>query len=200
MKSAHNLVLSALLPIATVAVMSCSPTITPETSASTKIKHGVPGGEITETQKITATVTGIDTAKRKITLVTRDGKKTTVTAGPAVANFNQIRIGDQLKVTLTEELVVRMAKPGEKTAEGSAAVLGLAPLGAKPGAATAETVQVTATVTAIDLKNHKATLRFSDGSTKTIAVRQDVDLTKRKVGEKVVIRATEVLAVLIEKP
>jgi hypothetical protein len=59
---------------------------------------------------------------------------------------------------------------------------------------------VTATVTAIDLQSHKATLRFPDGSTRTVAVRRDVDLTKRHVGEEVVIRITEMLALDVQKP
>jgi hypothetical protein len=47
--------------------------------------------------------------------------------------------------------------------------------------------------------NHEATLRFEDGSTKTVAVRPDVDLGQRKVGETVVIRITEALAINVEK-
>jgi len=199
MKIPHRLIVPVLLPFATLAAISCT-SITPETRTAASVKQGVPGGEVVQTHKITATVTGIDNAKRKVTLVTRDGKKFTVTAGPGVANFKQIRIGDQLTATLTEQIVIRMAKPGEKTVDGSAAMVGLAPVGAKPGAMAAETAQVTATVSAIDLKHHKATLRFADGSTKTVAVRQDVDLTKRKIGEKVVIRSTEMFAILLEKP
>jgi hypothetical protein len=61
-------------------------------------------------------------------------------------------------------------------------------------------VQVTAKVTAIDLKHHKATLQLPDGTSKTFAVRPDVDLTQRKVGEEVVIRFTEALAISVEKP
>ena len=64
----------------------------------------------------------------------------------------------------------------------------------------ANTVQVTAKVKAIDLKHHKATLQFPDGTTKTFAVRKDVDLTQRQVGEKVFIRSTETLAISVEKP
>jgi len=188
-----------ILPAAILALASCT-TIKPETDTQIKTKPGVPGGEVVQTSTINATVTGIDSAKRKVTLVTKDGKKVTVKAGPEVVNFGQIRVGDQLKATLTEELVVRMAKPGEKNEDGGAAVVGIAPKGSKPGAMTAETYQVTATVSAIDLKKRKATLLFPDGSLKTFPVRTDVDLTKRKVGEKVVIRTTEVFAILLEKP
>lgn len=188
-----------ILTVAAMAAVACT-TITPETNTTATVKHGVPGGTVVQTSKIHATVTGIDAANRHLTLVTRDGKQFAVKAGPEVVNFTQIRIGDQLKVTLTEELVVRMAKPGEKTADGAASVIGLAPVGAKPGVVTADTVQVTATVTAIDLARHKATVKLPDGTSKTFSVRPDVDLTKRKLGDKVVIRATEVLAILVEKP
>ena len=188
-----------ILPVAITALVACT-TLKTESTTAAKIKQGVPGGTLVQTTKIQATVTGIDAAKRKLTLVTPDDQKLKVTAGPEVANFAQIRIGDQLKITLTDELVVRMAKPGEKSRDGASSTGGLAPLGSKPGAVTADTYQTTATVTAIDLKQHKATLRFTTGKTKQVTVRQDVDLTKRKVGEKVVIRATEVFAIRIEKP
>lgn len=64
----------------------------------------------------------------------------------------------------------------------------------------ASTVQVTAKVTAINLKHRKATFQFPDGSTRTVAVRKDVDLSKRQVGEEVVIRTTETLAIFVQKP
>ena len=196
MKTAFQFVLPA---IAAMALMSCT-TITPETSTSAKIKHGVPGGQVVQTQKITATVTGIDAAKREVTFVSRDGKKFKVKAGPEVVNFHQIRIGDQLNITLTEKIVIRLAKKGEKTKDGSATLIGLAPVGDKPGAVVADAHQVTAVVTAIDLKKHQATLQFADGSSTTVNVRQDVDLTKHNVGQKVVIQTTEVYAIMVEKP
>jgi Cu/Ag efflux protein CusF len=188
-----------LLPAILATFVSCT-TIQAETDTQTKIKEGVPGGEVVQTTRITATVTAIDAAKRKITFVTPNDEKLVLKAGPEVANFDQIRIGDQLKVTLTEKVLVRMAKPGEKTADTGAGLIGLAPIGAKPGLLTAEVQQATGTVTKIDLKKHKVTLQFADGSTETVAVRKDVDLTKHQVGEKVVIEVSEAFAILIEKP
>ncbi len=194
----HNPLL-ILLPIAAAGLTSCT-SVKTETNTAVKAEYGVPGGQVVQTSQVTATVTAIDSAKRKLTLVTPAGERTTVKAGPEVVNFPQIRIGDQLKVTLTEEILIRMAKPGEKTKDDAAALVGLAPVGAKPGALMAETRQVTATVTAIDLSKQKATLQFPDGSSKTFPVREDVDLSKRSVGEKVVVRSTEVFAIRIEKP
>jgi hypothetical protein len=162
--------------------------------------EGVPGGVIVQTYEVSATVAAIDKASRKLTLVSPEGIKKTVKAGPEVANFDQIRVGDQLKVTATAETVVRMAESGAPGNDGAAAVVALAPKGAKPGALLAETRQVTARVTEINAKNRTATLRFEDGSTQTFPVRSDIDLAKRKVGEQVVLRVTEALAIRVEKP
>jgi hypothetical protein len=153
-----------------------------------------------DTYQTTATVTGIDAPTRHVTLVTPDGRKGNVKCGPNVVNFDQIRIGDQVKATVTEELAVYMAKDAPPSSDGSAALIALTPKGAKPGGVIASTVQITAKVTAIDLKKHKATLQFPDGSSKTFTVRQDIDLTQRQVGEEVVIRSTEAVAISVEKP
>jgi hypothetical protein len=58
---------------------------------------------VVETYKLTATVIGIDAPVRKVTLLGQDGKKTTVKCGPEVTNFEQIRVGDVVKTTVTDE-------------------------------------------------------------------------------------------------
>lgn len=188
-----------LLTVSITAAASCT-SIKPETDTQTKIQHGVPGGTVVQSSRIEATVTAIDSAKRKVTLVTRKGEKFQMTAGPEVDNFDQVHVGDQLKVTYTEELIVRMARPGEKTQDYGEAEFDIAPRKGKPGLETAETYQVTAAVAAIDLKKRTATLQFPDGYRKAFKVRPDVDLARHKVGEKVVIRTTETFAIKMEKP
>ena len=169
------------------------------TTAAVAIE-GVAGGAFVQTYQLTAKVIAINQASRKVTLLSPDGIKQTVKVGPDAINFNQIRVGDTLKVEVTEELVVQLAGPGESAEDGAAALVAIAPKGATPGGVIAETTQVIATVTAIDQQKRTATLRFEDGSTKTFPVRSDVNLGKRKVGEKVVFRATEMVALSVEKP
>jgi hypothetical protein len=169
-------------------------------SASAAVVEGVPGGAVVQTYELTATVTAIDKAGRKVTLLSPDGIKQTVKAGPEVVNFDQIRVGDQLKITATEELVVYVAGKGEPASDSGAALVALAPKGAKPGGLMTQTARVTAKVTAIDAEHHKATLQFEDGTTRTVAIRQDVDLSQRKVGDEVVIRTTESLAIKVGRP
>lgn len=159
--------------------------------------EGTAGGIFVETSEITAKVAAIDPASRKVTLVSDDGIKQVVQVGPEAINFDQIRVGDQLTVTATEQLAVEMSAPGDT--DGGAALVALAPRGAKPGGLVAEAVQVSGTITAIDADKRTATLGFEDGATRTFPVRSDVDLSQRKVGEKVTFRVTEMMALHVQK-
>jgi len=188
------------LSAALLALSSCSTAPQGESVELTATQTGVPGGVMIETYKQTATVTAVDKATRKVTLVTKDGTQTTVKGGPEVANFAQIEVGDQVKATVTEQLVVFVRRTGQPAGDGAAGVVALAPLGDKPGAVMADTVEITAKVKSIDVKHRKATLLFPDGTSKTFKVRKDVDLTKQTVGTEVVIRATEAVAISVDKP
>jgi hypothetical protein len=193
----------ALLFVGFLTLTACAtpppPPPAKETS-STDIQEGVPGGVIVNTLDVSARVTAIDTSNRKVTLLGPDGDKFTFKVRPEAVNFDQIRVGDLVNATVTEELVVYLDEEGASAPDGSAAVVALAPKGAQPGGLVAETVQVTAKVIAIDQTNRTATLQFEDGSSKTLHVRDDIDLSRRKVGEKVVFQVTEMIAISVEKP
>ena len=196
----NSVISLGLVPSALLCWTSCSTAPEGERATLVAAQQGVPGGIIVQTHKVTATVTAVDAPNRKVTLVTPDGKKETCTVGPEVVNLDQVRIGDQVKATVTEELAVYVRKAGTPTKDGEATAVALAPVGAKPGVVMANTIQTTASVKAIDLKHHKATLLFPDGKTKTFSVRPDVDLNDAQIGDQVVIRSTESVAVLVEKP
>jgi hypothetical protein len=166
-------------------------------SAGAAFVEGTAGGVFVQTREITAKVAAIDTANRKVTLISEDGIKQVVKVGSEAINFDQIRVGDQLKATVTEELVVQMGRKDEVF--GGAAIVALAPKGAKPGGFIADALQVTGTVTTIDMAKRTATLKFEDGTTKTFPVRSDVDLGKLQVGDKVMFRVTEMIAISIGK-
>ncbi|MDZ7579911.1 MAG: hypothetical protein U5R30_04610 [Deltaproteobacteria bacterium] len=197
---AGSLILLSAACITLTACTTVSPPPPAETTSSAAVQEGVPGGVFVNTVNVSARVTAIDKTNRKVTLLGPDGDKVTVKVGPAAVNFDQIRVGDLVNATLTEELVVYLDEEGASAPDGSAAMVALAPKGAQPGGLMAETMQVTATVTAIDRANRTATLQFEDGSTKTLPVRDDIDLNQREVGEKVVFQVTEMIAISVEKP
>ena len=194
-------ILQLVLFAASAAILtSCSSTVyapMDKTQGATYEK-GVPGGTVVETHKLTATVTAIDTAARELTLSAKDGKTATVKCDSNVINFDQVRVGDVVRAIVTDELTVAMAD-AETPPDNAAGLVALAPRGTQPAALMAATQQYTATIEAINLKRHQATLRFPDGTTRTFAVRKDIDLTQRKVGERVAFRVTVAMAVAVDK-
>lgn len=188
----------ALLPAALLAIASCSTAIPGE--QSTTVKKSATGTTVVDTYKATATVASIDTSKRKLTLTLTDGKRKVVTCGPEVVNFHSIEVGDRVNVTVTEELAVYLDKGKPVGGASGAATVALAPLGAKPGVVTSDTVQATVKISAIDTTARKVTFTTKDGESETVKVGEHIDLTKVKVGDSVTIRRTEAMAVLVETP
>jgi predicted RNA-binding protein len=168
------------------------------TTASLAAK-GTAGGIAVQTLQIQAKVLAIDAPNRKVTLLGEDGFKETIKIGPEAVNFDQIAVGDVLRVVVTEELVIAVAPENTPVQSGSEALVALAPKGAKPGALLAEAKQIVGTVKAIDTEKRTATLEFENGALKTLPVRPDLDLAKYKVGDKVVIQVTEMIAISVQK-
>jgi hypothetical protein len=199
-----KLIALALAPAALLAFTGCKTHTEPSpfaASSKTSTQAGVPGGIVVENYyDVTARVTAIDTAKRTVTVVAANGKTTTFKCGPEVRNFGQIQVGDQLNIRLTELLAGEMADPKNPSPDGSSTLLLAAPTGAMPAAVAAETEQVTATVTGIDTLRHIVSLRFPDGTLHHYAVRADVNLKKRQLGEKVVITKAMATAIWVERP
>jgi len=160
---------------------------------------GEAGGVATRIIKASATVTAIDPKTRKITLSTDDGSRATFTAPPEMHNFDQLHVGDKVNASLKEQLLVAVG-PGTQPSGTYGAAVARAPKGARPGAIAAETFQVVGTVKTIDSVNRTATLQFADGDSVVVPVRKDVDLTRYKVGDSVVIRISQQLTVLTERP
>jgi hypothetical protein len=157
------------------------------------------GGSIVSTTRATATVTDIDRANRKVTLKLADGSKTTVKCSPEVRNFNQIAVGDQVNVTLTDDLSIYLAREGDDP-DGQTAGAALSPVGVKPSGAFTNTMQFTAKITALDPTTRMVTLTGPDGSKARVRAGEQIDLSKVKVGDEVTVRHTEALAVSVEAP
>jgi hypothetical protein len=157
------------------------------------------GAIIVDTLTVAATVTGIDTGKRKVTLVSPGGQKTTYKCGPEVVNFDQIEVGDQVKATVTEEAAIFIGT-GAPPSETAGAGVALAPVGAKPGGVFVKSLQVTAQVIEINVKKHKVTLAFPDGTTKRVKVGKKVDLNAVPLGTDLTVQVSEGIAITVQKP
>lgn len=171
------------------------------TTSVDSYNRGQEVGSVTvTTNELRATVIAIDAATRSVTLLSKDGIKETIKVGPEVVNFGQIRVGDKLLVLVTESLLVQMGARAAAASDRPAEVIKLAEEGTKPGGVIAESTESTGTIVALDTANRTATLKFEDGSTRTFPVRPGLDMSTQKVGDTVVFRTTESVAVSITKP
>jgi preprotein translocase subunit YajC len=190
----------ALVPTALLLTTACTTTHTGGSTASSTAQSAEPGAIVVDTTGMTATVTAIDKLNRRITLVAPDGRRATYKVSKEAINFDQIRVGDRVKATVTEELAVFLRKAGTPPSAGEGAEVALAPKGAMPGGVVAETAEVTARIMAVDTMSRRVTLQFVDGTTKTVRVNPDIDLANVAPGDAVTVRITEALAIAVEKP
>jgi hypothetical protein len=165
--------------------------------AAIKIKPGEAGVAI-EAMTRTATVESIDPAKRMVTLKGSEGETRTIHLGKECINFDQIKVGDQVKATLAEEVAVGVSKAGAPPSADAGVVVARAPAGSKPGMIIAETVDVTAKIDSVDAQARTITLTAADGKSRTIKVGPNVDLSTLTGGDDVTVQCTQALAILVE--
>jgi len=148
-----------------------------------------------------ASVLAINFPNRTLTLVMPDGSKQQYKVSKEVHNFNQINVGDKVNATLVEALAVYLRQSSAPASAGEAETVSLAPQakGAEPGIIMTDTKEVTAKVQFVDRKNHTVTLKFDDGTRKTVRVNKSVDLAGVKAGDDVTVRLTDALAVVVRK-
>jgi hypothetical protein len=201
-----NLALTLLVPAACLWLMSCSsrpnpsksyPTVNPATYAESE---PFAGQTVVDAITCTNTVVSIDAAQRRIELKHADGKITSYKCGPDIRNFDQIKVGDEVKATVVQEIAVYL-KPASATQTLAATGRAVgARVGAKPGVVSLDTLDFTARIAAIDPWQHQVTLQTADGRTRPITVSEFINLADFNVGDEVRVRLTQALAVLVEKP
>ena len=152
---------------------------------------------IVDTLTINATVVSKDMAKGKITLASDAGGKKTFKVGKDVDDISDIDVGDKITAVVTEEVVVVVGADVPDTMAAAGGVM-VAPDGSAAGVVV-ETMKVTAVVASVNAKKHKVTFTLEDGSSKTVKVDKDLDLSSLPVGETVTVQVGVGLALSIEK-
>lgn len=171
-----------------------------DVSQSESTIEGVPGGVVIRTARIDATVKSIDYDIRSMTLVDDEGGEVAVNVGPEAINFDEIDRGDRVTLVYTEETVVYLRPLEDLPGDGVSAVSARAMEGEKPEGFAAGVIEMTAVVTGVDLESHTAILLFSDGTSREVPVRDDVELSQDQVGQEVVIQKTAAISLSVEGP
>lgn len=191
MKTRLFYVLIAVSMVGVLALAGC---------ATTKSK--VPAGEgveLGEVSVITVNVVGIDKKDRTLTLRGPQGNVVTVEVTDDVRNFDQIEVGDKVKVTYYEAVAVYFGEHGTQPKADAGAVFARAPKGAKPGAYAVGAVDVSATVQAINKAKRTVTLKGPDGDEVIVAVDESMkEFDNLRVGDTIHVRYTEAIAISVE--
>ena len=201
-----KLAAAALCTASIVVLASCSndkpePTAAPPQSQLTvTTQPGVAGGSATHVFTVQAIVTAVDQSNRHVTLKGSDGEEFTFVAEPEVKNLPQVHVGDKVTGTFTRRIFVGVRSGDASPSLSHETAGGTAMPGEKPGVLVAQETEAVARVVAIDSVNRTADLQFVNGVINSVPVRSDVDLSKYKVGDSVVIRATTSLTVLVDAP
>jgi hypothetical protein len=146
----------------------------------------------------TGTIEAIEVASRTVTLKKPDGTFVTTVAGPDVARFAELKLGDTVNVRYYENVVIRVKAPGEADViSGAKGTTGSEQ--ALPGGTRAKQVTITATITAIDPKTPSITFTGPNGWKYSSKVQDTEALAKVKVGDKVDIVWTEATLVSVER-
>ena len=163
-----------------------------------KDKDAKPSGIKERALEMTATVQAIDLAKRVVTLKGEKGNVFDLKVGEEAKNLPQVKVGDLVTIKYYESLAFEVTKPGQAVGVGATAGVASAKPGEKPAGVAAGQVTITATVEAIDAKNHYVTLKDPEGKTKEIKVKDPKNLVNVKVGDQVAITYTEALGIEVK--
>ena len=152
-----------------------------------------------DTIEATATIQAID-AENRLLAIRGPAGVATIVAGPEVRNFDQIHVGDQVKVTYTAAVgaAITKSKATPTTTYDAAAIS--APLGAKPAAAVGATVSTTVQIESVDTSFDAVTFKRPDGFVRTIAVSSPEGkkfIRTLKEGDMVDVTYTEALAISV---
>ena len=182
--------IAAALPLASVAQKN------PEVSGAVATAPGKAKAVAAVTAN--ATVDKIDAATRTVTLKLPSGEMRTLVAGDEVRNFDQIKVGDKLKVKYVEALTLELKKDGKavvgRTETGA---LDRSAPGQKPGGVARREITVVADVINVDEKAKKVTVKGAKGQM-DLNVRDPEQLKLIKKGDQVQATYTEALAIAME--
>jgi Cu/Ag efflux protein CusF len=148
----------------------------------------------------TATIQAIDITSRMLTLRLENGQEDTFSVGPEVRRFNELKVGDTIKVTYYESLVFQVRKPGEKVDPASVDVALNRAKGALPAGTLSVQDKMTVTVKAIDPAVPSVTVTTQDGRTVVRRIENKKNIEGLKVGDQIDITYTRALVSSIERP
>lgn len=160
-----------------------------------------PSVEVGEVVEASGKVVAVDRGARTVSVRGPQGDVVVLKVTQAAQNFNQIRVGDIVKVTYYESVAIYVASDG-KPPEGDVAVMVAgAPKGAMPAGEAIEVTDVSATIQSINPVRRVLMLKGPQGNVFPVTVDKSVKgFAALAVGDTVHVRHTEAIAITVSRP
>ena len=197
----------SLLPAFLLALASCSsppPPPPPVAQASAASSGAAPAlidaGVIVETATGMVTVQSIDVAARTLVLKRADGLTATFKAGPEIRRFNQLKVGDQIMSTVTDNSTIFVLKEKLTPSAAASQAVVRTPEGASVGGIIVNAINIDAKVLDVDLDHRTVLLQYGPTQTRSVSVRPTVDLSQVAVNDTVLVRGTQTISIMVGNP
>ena len=157
-----------------------------------------PKFEATSTVTRYATLLKVDTTERVVTYRSQEGDTIVLPVKPEVKTLGQLKRGDRIKAVYTENLTIYIAHGGntDLTIEQ---IRSDAKPGTSPSMSIVERATYRATIASIDLAKGTAVLKDPGGEESEVTPLDPANLKRVKVGDIVVIMATQTMALSVAK-
>ena len=156
-----------------------------------------PINKMLKTSTSTATIEAIDSTARTIVLRDEKGDEDTYSISPQMTRFDELKVGQKVKTTYNESVVLQVRKSGQPEAP-SVGVSGTTGTGPLPSGTMAVQAKATVTVKAIDPNAPSITVTTQDGHTVTRKVDDKKNLTGVAVGDLIDITYTRAVLISVE--
>ena len=151
------------------------------------------------TLTIDATIQAIDRSNRAITLRDEMGNEDTFTVGPEVQRFDELMVGQKVRITYYESVVLQLVKPGEKASGDSFEAALNRAKSALPAGTLATQDKRTVVVKSVNPSVPSITVATDDGRVVTRKVQDPANLANVKPGDRIEITFTRALVTSVQE-
>jgi len=158
--------------------------------------------EMFYSEELQGTITALDTESREVTVIGQEGNIVTLIAGDEVERFNELEIGDLIKLEYWIYMMAEFRNPTkEELAEPLVIIAeaGKVDLDLPPGAAIGALVKAVVTVEVVNRPFMDVVVKGPQGNFMTIPVEDPSLIEMLNVGKVVILTYGEAMALYIEK-
>ena len=153
-------------------------------------------------EELQGTITSLDTDSREVTVVGQEGNIVTLMAGEEVERFNELEVGDLIKLEYWTFMMAEFRNPSPEELAEPLVILaeaGKVDLDMPPGAALGALVKAVVTVEVINRPYMDVVVKGPQGNFMTIPVEDPELIEMLNVGKVVILTYGEAMALYIEK-